>query len=547
MSGAAINRERIAVASAPYTWSGAAVTDTIDVTRAPNTTPDTLNVKSDLNAPTGSISYANGPYASHSVNVTTSASDGESGVAGTQVQRAEAPLTGSTCGTWSAFAPITLNGSGNDTTVTDNTCYQYQLVVTDHVGNSYTATSASVAQIPDITPPTFASAATNAAGTQLTVTMSEPLDNSATTPASAFTVAYNGVVQPTATGISVSGSTVTLNLASPPNNSEIVTIRYSQPSSSGDRMRDNASPTKNETANFGPVAVANNTPDTVAPHITSASANAATISLVFDDTLAGAAPDVNSVHGHDRHEDSLDQCGHDGRQGGHTDDLSRCHEQRQRRRRLRRPGAERAARRDRQQHAPFTFSAANQTPIVAPPAGAGGAGIVSSAPFLVSSSPDDGSTVRQVATITLTADQSVSWTHMTVTAPDGSVSPLSDGAGQSATWPFPTSAAGLYVIRGTLAAGGQTQDVLSHFTVWAPPATGAREPSPRGEERSAVRGQRGAERRRHDDSDLAPRRIQRRGRGPYRTKARKRHAVAPERRARCRGDGVPPQHACPGH
>ena len=32
--------------------------------------------------------------------------------------------------------------------------------------------------------------------------------------------------------------------------------------------------------------------------------------------------------------------------------------------------------------APFTFSAANQTPIVAPPAGAGGAGIVSSAPFL---------------------------------------------------------------------------------------------------------------------------------------------------------------------
>src|SRR5207245_11467761 len=92
--------------------------------------------------------------------------------------------------------------------------------------------------------------------------------------------------------------------------------------------------------------------------------------------------------------------------------------------------------------------------------------------FLVASSPDDWSTVRQVATISLTASQSVSWTHLTVTRPDGSVTSLSDDAGQSATWPFSTSAAGLYVIRGTLAAGGQTEDVLSHFTVWVPPTTG---------------------------------------------------------------------------
>jgi hypothetical protein len=59
-----------------------------------------------------------------------------------------------------------------------------------------------------------------------------------------------------------------------------------------------------------------------------------------------------------------------------------------------------------------------------------------------------------------------------VTRPDGSVTPLADDAGQSATWPFSTSAAGLYVIRGTLFAGGQTQAVLSHFTIWVPPATG---------------------------------------------------------------------------
>ena len=87
------------------------------------------------------------------------------------------------------------------------------LEVTDHVGNTYTATTGSVAQIPDITPPTFVTAGTNPAGTQLTVTMSEPLDNTATTPASAFTITYDGVIQPAATGISSSGSTVTLNLA----------------------------------------------------------------------------------------------------------------------------------------------------------------------------------------------------------------------------------------------------------------------------------------------------------------------------------------------
>ena len=128
------------------------------MTRDPNTTADTLTVRSDLTDPTGSINYANGAYASHSVHITTSASDGESGVGSTQVERSEAPLTGATCGAWSSFTPVTLNGGG-DTTVLDSTCYRYQLVVTDNVSNTYAA-SAGVAQIPDITPPTFLTAAT---------------------------------------------------------------------------------------------------------------------------------------------------------------------------------------------------------------------------------------------------------------------------------------------------------------------------------------------------------------------------------------------------
>ena len=442
------------------------------MTRDPGATVDVLNVSSDLNDPTGSISYANGTYASHSVHITTSASDGESGVGSTQVERSEAPLTGATCGAWSSFAAITLNGGGNDTTVLDNTCYRYQLVVTDNVGNQYIAASASIAQIPDITPPTFVTAATNVAGTQLAITMSEPLDATATTPASAFTITYNGVVQPAATGISVSGSTVTLNLASPPNNSENVAIRYSQPSASSDRMRDNATPTENETANFGPAAVVNNTPDTVAPSISAASVNASTISLMFDEILAGAAPDPTAftvTTGATTR--SISAVAMSGKVITLTispavtsnDNVVIAYAV---------PALNALHDATGNNTAPFTFSAANQTPIVAPPAAGGGGGVSASAPALVSSSPDDGSTVRQVATITLAANQSVSWTHLTVTRPDGSVTALPDDAGQSATWPFATSAAGLYVIHGTLAAGGQTQDVLSHFTIWVPPTTG---------------------------------------------------------------------------
>jgi hypothetical protein len=62
---------------------------------------------------------------------------------------------------------------------------------------------------------------------------------------------------------------------------------------------------------------------------------------------------------------------------------------------------------------------------------------------------------------------------MNVTRPDGSVTALQDASGQAATWAFAPTAAGLYVIRGTLSGGGGTDDVLSHFTIWAPGSGGS--------------------------------------------------------------------------
>jgi hypothetical protein len=455
--------------SGVYTWDGTPVNDTIQLTRDPGAQVDLVRVVSDLVDPTGLITYANGAYASHSVHITTSASDADSGVASTQVQRASAPLTGATCGSWTGYADVTLNGGGNDTTVTDNTCYSYQLVVTDNVGNQFTATSPNVAEIPDITPPTFVSAATNIAGTQIAITMSELLDAAATTPASAFTVTYDGVAQPTPSGISISGSTVTLDLVNAPDNSQVVKVRFTQPSSAGDRMRDLAAPIENETASFGPVAVANNTSDTVAPSVTSASVDGATLALVFDEALAGAAPDPSAftvtAGATGRAVTSVAMSGNDvtltlASPVASADTvvayavpaLNALHDA------------------TGNTTAPFTRAAANQTPVVAPPASGGGV-VAQAAPELLSAAPDDGSTVRSVASISLDAGQAGTWTNMTVTRPDGTVVAIPDAWGSTATWPFANSAPGLYVVRGTLSGGGQSVDVLSHFTIWTPSST----------------------------------------------------------------------------
>src|SRR5256886_6101420 len=75
-----------------------------------------------------------------------------------------------------------------------------------------------------------------------------------------FFQAEDGIRDLTVTGVQTCALPI-----SPPNNSEDVKVRYSQPSSAGDRIRDTATPTENESANFGPVAVVNNTADTIAP------------------------------------------------------------------------------------------------------------------------------------------------------------------------------------------------------------------------------------------------------------------------------------------
>ena len=141
-----------------YSWSGAPaapgtknVTATNNATRASANSPFTMTA--DITAPSaGTVTYVDGSTGGTTVSVSfTTGTDGGSGIGTRLLQRSSAPLTGITCGTYGSFT--TVSGGTNPTspvvdTVSAGTCNKYQYVVADNVGNTHTATSASVAHTP---------------------------------------------------------------------------------------------------------------------------------------------------------------------------------------------------------------------------------------------------------------------------------------------------------------------------------------------------------------------------------------------------------------
>jgi hypothetical protein len=140
-----------------YSWSGTpAVPGTVTGTTTNNATVASatgpFTVSADSTAPTaGTISYTNGTQPATTVSVDfTTGTDAGSGVGTRLLKRASATLTGTTCGSYSAFATVT---GGTDPTsphvdtVTTGNCYKYQYVVADNVGNTHTATSTGVVRI----------------------------------------------------------------------------------------------------------------------------------------------------------------------------------------------------------------------------------------------------------------------------------------------------------------------------------------------------------------------------------------------------------------
>ncbi|GAB3261596.1 LamG-like jellyroll fold domain-containing protein [Nocardioides dilutus] len=139
-----------------YSWTAAspAPPDTKNVTASNNAGLTSANapftMTADNTAPTaGTISYTDGSTSGTTVSVSfTTGTDGGSGVGTRLLQRASAPLTGITCGTYGAFTTVT-NGTNPTSPVTDTiaagSCYKYQYVVRDNVGNEHVASSNNVA------------------------------------------------------------------------------------------------------------------------------------------------------------------------------------------------------------------------------------------------------------------------------------------------------------------------------------------------------------------------------------------------------------------
>ncbi|MEO5900409.1 MAG: putative Ig domain-containing protein, partial [Ilumatobacteraceae bacterium] len=137
-----------------YAWTGApavpvtpAVTATNGAGLTSTGTPFTLTIDSTIPS-NGSVTYLNGTTTTTAVSVSfTTGTDAGSGVATRVLQRASAPLTGSTCGTYGAYATLA-NGTNPTSPVADTValvnCYKYRYVVADNVGNVRTTVGASV-------------------------------------------------------------------------------------------------------------------------------------------------------------------------------------------------------------------------------------------------------------------------------------------------------------------------------------------------------------------------------------------------------------------
>ncbi len=111
----------------------------------------------------------------------------------------------------------------------------------------------------DETAPTFSSAEVTAdAPKSLVITFNEALDTSSEPAPGAFTVKVDGTAEDTPTGVSISGSTVTLTLATALDNSQSnVTVDYTNPGSSNNPLQDAAD---NEVATFTGQSVTNDAP-----------------------------------------------------------------------------------------------------------------------------------------------------------------------------------------------------------------------------------------------------------------------------------------------
>ena len=199
-----------------------------------------------------------------------------------RVDKTRDPLTNQ----WlTAYWQITVEPSGGDVTVelpATADCGARLAVCTSDGRPLSAGVVVTVAE--GVLPPELVTATVNADA--VTLTWDEALDEASVPGAAAFTVRVGGVARELAASgpVTVSGSTVTLTLASPVGHGETVTVDYTAPS---------ASPLRNlaggAAAALDGQPVTNRTPDTTGPALVAAAASWDAVVLTWDEALDEAS------------------------------------------------------------------------------------------------------------------------------------------------------------------------------------------------------------------------------------------------------------------
>ena len=193
--------------------------------------------------------------------------------------------------TGAGAAPANVDVSGSAVTLTlasavspgDTVTVSYTVPVTDPVqdlaGNDAAAlTGQAVVNITaDTTVPVLSTATVD--GASLVLTYDEALDEGSTPAPGAFAVTAAGSAV-TVSSVDVRGSAVTLTLASAVAARQTVTVSYTVPGTSP--IQDEAG---NDAAALAGQAVVNNTADTIAPALDSATVSGASLLLTYDEAL----------------------------------------------------------------------------------------------------------------------------------------------------------------------------------------------------------------------------------------------------------------------
>ena len=173
------------------------------------------------------------------------------------------------------------NGEALTLSYTDPTAGDDNNAIQDAAGNDAVsffdvAVQNNTAPPADIAPPVLTGATVNGSTILLAYADDSNLDNTAAPAIAAYTVSGHTV---TASGINPAAKTVILELDTPVQNGDAITISYNA-AAAGSPVQDLAG---NDAASFSGQAVQNNTPDTTAPVIASAEVNGTTLVITCNE------------------------------------------------------------------------------------------------------------------------------------------------------------------------------------------------------------------------------------------------------------------------